>query len=466
MRVRYVVLALLMVVMAGAIVVGQPGRLPTDRRPPAHRIDVLVIGGSPAGVAAALAAARQGKIVVLTESRPYLGTVWTGAMMNMLDLSRNPGNQQPMIRGIFAEIYGEINNIVFDPLRMREVLADRVAREPGITLKLNAAFLKPLQDGGRLVGAQIRHDDGATVATTAWATIDATDDGDVAAAAGVPFTYGREASGLDRRAMPATLMFRLRGVDWTQISEFALTHRRSRQPSGVHQSYAWGFREPMRAYESATAGLSAHDLNIGRLPDDTVLINSLQVHDVDGTSPESRSDGYARAQRELPNLVEYLRTQVPGFANAVLVDFAPELYIRETRHLAGLYTLTARDIAAQTRFWDRIGAASYPVDLHQYVKGERYPYRPVRSPYTLPLRSLISSRIDGLFIASRAFSATYQAAGSARVVPTTIVMGEGAGVAAAVAVERAMTPHQLVQSADAIAEVQRRLVQAGALIDF
>jgi hypothetical protein len=148
------------------------------------------------------------------------------------------------------------------------------------------------------------------------------------------------------------------------------------------------------------------------------------------------------------------------------VDFAPELYVRETRHFAGLYTLTARDIAAQTRFWDRIGAASYPVDLHQYVKGERYPYRPVRSPYTLPLRSLITSTIDGLFIASRAFSATYQAAGSARVIPTTMAMGEGAGVAAAVAVERGMTPHQLAQSADAISEVQRRLVQAGALIDF
>jgi hypothetical protein len=466
MRARYIVVAVLMVVIAGAIVVGQPGRVPIDKRPPAYKVDVLVMGGSPAGVAAALAAARQGKIVALVESRPYLGTVWTAAMMNMLDLSRNPQNQRPMIRGIFDEIYREFNNVVFDPAHMRQILAARVDSEPGITLLLKAEFLRPLADSDRVLGVEVRQMDGTQVSISAGATIDATDDGDVAAAAGVPFTYGRETSGLDRRAMPATLMYRLRDVGWAEIAEFALAHRKGRQPSGIHQNYAWGFREPMRGYESREPGLSAHDLNIGRLADGTVFINSLQVHDVDGTNRASRFDGYERARRELPNVVAYLRANVPGFAKAALVGMAPELYIRETRHVAGLYTLTTRDIAAQTRFWDRIGAASYPVDLHQYVKGEQYPYKPVRTPYTLPLRSLIAANVDGLFVASRAFSATYQAAGSARVIPTTMAMGEGAGVAAAVAVERGMTPRQLVRSRDAVAEVQHRLVRAGALIDF
>ena len=100
------------------------------------------------------------------------------------------------------------------------------------------------------------------------------------------------------------------------------------------------------------------------------------------------------------------------------------------------------------------------------MKGERYPYRPVRSPYTLPLRALITARVDGLFMAGRSFSATYQAAGSARVIPTTMAMGEGVGVAASVAIDRGLTPHQLAQSRDAVLEVQRRLVHSGALIDF
>jgi hypothetical protein len=387
-------------------------------------------------------------------------------MMNMLDLSRKPDTNEPLILGIFDEVYRQINNVVFDPRRMRQILATLVESDPGITQLLGTEFRRLIVDAGRMVGAEVRQSGGTDMLVSAAVTVDATDDGDVGAAAGVPFTYGREASGLDRRAMPATLMYRLRDVDWAEITKVALAHRRGRQPSGVHQYYAWGFREPMRGYESREHGLSAHDLNIGRLADGTVLINSLQVHDVDGTSRESRFNGYERAKRELPNVVAYLRANVPGFANASLVEHAPELYIRETRHLAGLYTLTARDIAARTRFWDRIGAASYPVDLHQYVKGERYPYKPIRSPYTLPLRSLVTAKVDGVFVASRAFSATYQAAGSARVIPTTMAMGEGVGVAAAVAVERGLTPHQLVQSTEAIVEIQRRLVRAGAIIDF
>jgi hypothetical protein len=222
----------------------------------------------------------------------------------------------------------------------------------------------------------------------------------------------------------------------------------------------------MREYTAEDPRLSAQDLNIGRLPDGTVLINSLQIREVNGTDRASRLDGYLRAKREIPRLVEYIRDNAPGFSTARLVEVAPELYIRETRHFRGLYTLTARDIASQTRFWDRIGAASYPVDLHQYVKGERYPFRAIRQPYTIPLRALIAARIDGLFLASRAFSATYQAAGSARVVPTTMAMGEAAGVAAAVAVLRGVSPQALAERLDLVQEVQRRLVRAGAAIDF
>ncbi len=426
---------------------------------------MLVVGGSPAGVAAALAAARQGMVVVLVESRPFLGTVMTGAMLNMVDVSRSP-NRENLIQGIFLEIYREIGGITFDPRRVRTILRNKVEAEPGIVSLLGTEYTDPIIVEGRARGALVRLPDQATAPIHAAVTVDATDDGDLAAAAGVPFTYGRESSGLDRRAMPATLMYRVAGVDWPEIVRYAHAHRRGRQPSGAFNGYAWGFREAMRGYHPADARLSAHDLNIGKLPDGTVLINSLQIHDVNGTDPSSRADGYARAAQEIPNKVSYLRANAPGFAGARLVEMAPELYIRETRHLAGLYRLTGKDILERTRFWDRIGAASYPIDLHQYVKGEQYPYRPARREYTIPLRSLITAKVDGLFMASRAFSATFQAAGSARVIPTTMAMGEGAGVAAAVAVARGVTPHQLAQRQDLVREVQQRLVRAGARIDY
>jgi hypothetical protein len=266
--------------------------------------------------------------------------------------------------------------------------------------------------------------------------------------------------------MPATLMFRVADLDWSVITAVAQSHRRGRQPSGAYRGYVWGFRELMRDYHPTDPRLSAQDLNIGRMDDATAFINSLQVYDVDGTDRASRVDAYARAKHEIPNLVTYLRERIPGFSQARLVEVAPELYIRESRHFEGLYRLSARDIRAQTRFWDRIAAASYPIDLHQYVPGERYQYVPVRHPYTIPLRSTITARVDGLFVASRCFSATFDAAGSARIIATTAAMGEAVGVAAAVAIEYQVTPHQLAERHDLVREVQRRLVRAGALIDF
>ncbi len=457
--------ALLLAVVVVGLVGVRPLFLRSDIRPTSLRVDVLVVGGSPAGVAAAIAAARQGMVVVLAEPRSFLGTVLTGAMLNMIDASRKADGTS-LIRGIYQELARQIDGLTFDPMQVREILRAMVEAEAGVTVYLRTSLDRPLLEGQRVIGARLRVDDGHVFTVHAAVTVDATDDGDLAAAAGVAFTLGREASGIDRRMMPATLLFRVADLDWSTIKRYAWSQRRGRQPSGATTGYAWGFRDAMRNYDPPDPALSAHDLNIGRIPDGSAWINSLQIHDVDGTSAASRQQGYARARREIPHLVAYLRGNCPGFSTARLLETAPELYIRETRHLRGLYVLTADDIAQRKRFWDRIGAASYPVDLHQYSKGERYPFKPIRREYTIPLRSLVTAQVDGLFVASRAFSATYEAAGSARVVPTTMAMGEGVGVAAAVAVAYRLTPHQLLERRELVADVQGRLVRSGVLIDY
>jgi hypothetical protein len=465
LRTPSVRIVVLLVIVVVALVALRPRFVRSDLRPTSLQADVLIVGGSAAGVAAAVAAARHGMIVVLVEPRPFLGTVLTGAMLNMIDASRRPDGT-PLIKGIYHELDRQIGGMAFDPMQVREILRLMIEAEPGITVYLRTTLARPLLQGHQLLGAQVRLEDGHDVIVKATVTVDATDDGDLAAAAGVPFTLGRQTSGIDGRMMPATLMFRVADLDWPVVTRYAWSQRRGKQPSGATAGYVWGFRDAMRNYVPADSRLSAHDLNIGRLPDGTAWINSLQIHDVDGTDPADRRRAYEQAHRELPNLVAYIRANCPGFANARLVEAAPELYIRETRHVRGLYVLTAQDIARRTRFWDRVGAASYPVDLHQYKKGERYPFTVARREYTIPLRSLITTKVDGLFVASRAFSATYQAAGSARVVPTTMAMGEAAGVAAAVTVTRRLTPHQLAERPDLVAEVQLRLVRAGALIDY
>jgi hypothetical protein len=384
-------------------------------------------------------------------------------MLNMWDLNLGPQHEST-VQGIFGEFFQTLRGLTFDPKTARTLMLEKIRAEPRITLYLQTKILQPIVTQRGVIGAVIQTTSG-THGVRATITIDATDDADVAAAAGVDYTLGRETSGIDRAMQPATLMFRLRDVEWPALVRYIVEEEKPLHRGGVNQGYVWGLGKIVRTYRSDDPGIRAYDMNIGRLPDKTVWINSLQIFDVDGTSEASRRDGYARAKLAVPAFVEFLRAQVPGFEHATLVEVAPQLYIRETRHIRGLYTLTALDLQNARRFWDRIAVASYPMDLHPYRPDEFSPLRAVRRVYTIPLRSLIPEKLDGMFVASRALSATYQAAGSARIVPTTMAVGEAAGVAASVCVERKVSPHGLINQLSLVSLVQERLQRAGARVN-
>jgi hypothetical protein len=432
------------------------------------RADVLVIGATSGGLAAALAAARQGRSVVLVSYYEHLGTVTTRQMLNTFDLDRGVHGQS-VVRGIFLELYRKLG-LTFDPYRARTVYADVVAREAGIMVLYRARVVKVLLEGRRVTGVEVEltgDPDGrmSRRRLLGVVTVDGTDDADVAAAAGIAFHLGREASGIDRAMQAATLMFRLRGVNWRTLIQDVVRHEMASGRAAVFQGYVWGYQAAVRRFRSGDPLVKALDLNIGRQPDGDVWVNSLQVFGVDGTDPSSLASGRARAARVLPDFIAFLRGPIPGFTRAKLVEAAPELYVRETRHIAGTYQMTAEDIIHERRFWDRIAAADYPIDLHPYHPDDLNPFRPVRYRYTLPLRSLVPGGIDGMFVASRSFSASYEAAASARIVPTTMAMGEAAGIAAALCVERRMTPVDLIADPASVRVVQKRLLAAGATIE-
>jgi len=423
-----------------------------------EEVDVLVVGGTPAGIAAAVAAARFGRTVALVEPRPFLGGVLTGAMLSTFDLSLGPDGRDS-IGGIFAEVYRELG-IAFDPWRARAFFQEFVGRERGIRLLVGTRLLAPLVEDGRAVGAVLE----GFRSVRARVVVDATDDADYAAAAGATYTLGREESGIDRAMQAATLMFRLRGVSWPRVVAYLRRYEKPARRGGVYHRVAWGYSAIVERWVSPDPRVAAYDLNLSFLPDGTVWVNALQVFGVDGTRKWSRWSGYARAKRVVPEFVEFLRQHAPGFEEATVVEVAPELYIRETRHVRGLYTLTASDVVRGRRFWDRIAAAAYPIDLHPYTPGWMNPYRTRRFHFTVPLRSLVVRDVDNLFVASRSFSATYQAAGAARVVPVTMALGQAAGVAASVCVEHGVSPHALVRRHDLVALVQWRLQSLGARI--
>ncbi|MBI4277435.1 MAG: FAD-dependent oxidoreductase [Armatimonadetes bacterium] len=416
--------------------------------------EVVVYGGTPAGVAAAVAAARMGRTVILAEPTDALGGDQVHAYQTMMDMSYGP-RYFVVTRGLFLEVFRKLG-YVFDPQTAARVFHDMVTAEKKIRLIYRARLVRAERKDAH-VTAVVVQEPGGDYRLSGERFVDATNDADLAAAAGVPHSLGREAGGPDRRMQSATLIFRVTGVDWPALVA-------ARFGSGRGDRLVWGFSKIVAAYRPRTPGVAAYDLNLGRLPDGSVVINSINIFGVDGTDPRSAAGGRRRALEEIPHFIGHLRGHLPGFSRAEFLDAAPGLYVRETRLIHGLYTLTAKDVLSGRVFEDQIGAASYPIDLHPYGPGDGNPHAPVRRIYTIPLRSLIPQKVEGLLVASRALGATYEAAGSVRVMPSTMVVGEAAGVAAAISIDARALVHGFAQRPDLVARVQEALRRTGAFL--
>lgn len=427
-------------------------------------VDVLVVGGTPAGMAAAAGAARAGARVHVVESRSKVGGPITWAWLTTFDMNLSPDGIH-LTRGVFLDYY-RLLGLSFDLAEAIDKLKWAVYREVLVNITESAPLVRPLLEGDRVVGGAF-HDRGfdRPLIVQAKVTIDATDDADFAAASGVPFVLGAEGPDGRRRMQPATLIFRLSRVDWDELTAAIMAHRNGdRVQWGVNGKAAWGFWEAMRDYPPTQPDAGVLGLNLALQRDGTVLVNTLQIFGVNGTDRASVADGMATATRELPALVEFMRSVIPGMALAQLADHAPELYVRETRHIEGVQTLTGADILRRRVFWDRIAVASYPIDIHPYTPAWTSPYPPVRNVYTIPLKTLIPRTGEGLLVASRAFSATSEAAGSARVIPTTMALGQAAGVAAALCAKEGCTPQDLARTPALVRKVQEMLLAQGAYL--
>ncbi len=426
-------------------------------------VQVLVVGGSPAGIAAAVAAARAGMTTLLVEPREEIGGDITLVWLNVLDLSVGPAGQ-PLTRGIFGQVYRALGQ-TFDVEEAQMVFDNLVQARPMLRVWTRVRVVAPIVRNRVLTGVVLATSDGRQQVVTADQFIDATDEASLAVSVGVPFTVGRQESGLDRRMQAATLIFRLAGVDFQAVTRYvAVEKKKPDRLCGVRGRYVWGYGEIVRNFRARNPRVAAFDLNLGWQSDDTVLVNALHVYDVNGTDPRSVQQARAQAEAELPTLVEFLRSRAPGFANAYLVGAAPHLYVRETRHIGSPYRMTADDILAGSDFWDRVAVASYPIDLHPYAPGQMNPYGVSNRVYAIPFRILVPLGVERLLVVGKPVGATYSAAGSLRVVPTTMAMGEAAGEAAAIAIRTGTTPARMAEDPSLIAQLQRRLTSVGAYL--
>jgi hypothetical protein len=416
------------------------------------KADLLVVGGTPAGVAAALTAARDGETVTLVSAKDDLGGTLTDAMMDQWDLNVGP-NGALLQAGIFGEIYARLGD-VFTPSNAANTLAGMVAAEPRITVRYDEVPVRvqtALEREGLRVAAVTFAGAGDGVLETLRApfVIDATDAGDVAALAGARYDVGRQDTGIDERTQAVTELFTLGGVDWPGLARSYDVERYG--PGGAVERRAWGYTEVMRAYRPAFADIVVRDLNLGLQPDGAVTVNAIDVCGIDGLDRTQLDDAKRQTELEAPRLVAYLRDRLPGFQDARVGIFAPDVYVRETRHIEGLERLTASDVWFGRIPPDSIGLSSYPLDLHPVDPTDEPAYAPERHVYGIPFGALVPKGFTNLLLASPAISASHVASGSARVIPTTIEEGEADGHASAIALRRDETFLDLALRPSAVA---------------
>ena len=445
--------------------------------------DVLIVGGGPAGVCAAIAGARCGAETLIVEQGNCLGGMATRGLVAPFMTCYDTTGEIMVIRGIFKEIVdrmvalggaihprevragtpfsawitaGHDHLTPFDAETMKFVL-DQMCDEAGVKVMYHSTLIDPILKGNRITGIRVLNREGIA-RIGAKVVIDATGDGDVAARAGVPCTFGNPELG---KVQPATLFFHINNVDSPKLIKDVEAHLHEfRKVNGVsYRALHWRVEQAEAAGEWDIARKS---VNIYRgVREDEWAVNCTRIANVDSTSTESLSAAEKEGRRQVQELLNFFHKYVPGCENATIKSSASTLGIRESRHVQGEYILTADDLLQGVVPDDSILCASNSVDVHGRGGANTTEYKTVEKGqwYGLPLRSLIPLQVDGLIVAGRAISASSDAAGAVRVMPPCMAMGHAAGITAALAALGGTTPRSIDAN-----EVRAILLQQGAFL--
>lgn len=436
--------------------------------------DVLVIGGGPSGIMAALAAAEDGLNVMLIESRSFVGGNMTIGLP-ILGFLGQKGNQ--IIQGLPQKLIDRLKAVQASsehrpcPLHMSLTLVEpeavkTVALQMLVESKVDVLFYAfcagVVMEDDALKGVIIESKAGREV-ILAKTVIDCSGDADVAYRAGVPCEYGNEHGGVQ----PPTLMFCLGGVDTeklrTSVAEEPRTYLTDFIPAEYfgqnNQFVLVGMRNLIKKAQDAGLTLTTErTILITGLRKGEVWVNMTRVSGVNGTDPESLTHGEIEGRHQIQDIQQYLVEYVPGFENAYFLKTAPFLGIRETRRIQGQYTMTRDDIMTCRHFDDSIAVASYPLDIH-HPQGGGCTLEWCGDCYDIPYRSLIPQTVKNLIVAGRCISTTHEAMSAIRVMAPCMAMGEAAGRAAKMAVREGVQPADID-----VKKLQRELLDSGAYL--
>lgn len=421
------------------------------RAPVVRRSGVVVVGGGPAGVSAAVAAARLGADVTLVERYSALGGLASGGMVLVLDDMVN--GPEITVTGLVSEYVERMAKlglavyppeqdrvssvemwnrwsrwgafdfhshqspkpicyaVAFDPDGWKRVSNDLV-REAGVHLRLHSWFSHPIVEAGRLRGVVCETKAGPQ-AVLGDVVIDTTGDIDVAVRSGADFAHDQYLT---------TLVFRLGGVDTEAAERFEQADPRAARAINRDIKRLLGGAWELWWLKTPIPGV--------------VWCNAPHMTGFDGTDPEDLTEAEFAARERIAAAVDEVRRRLPGFENCYLLDVAEQMGVRQTRLLRGEYVVTKDDVVTRRHFRDSV------------ARGRDY--------YT-PYRALLPRGVDQLLVAGRHYSATPDAQRISREIPPCMAMGQAAGTAAALAADGGITVRELDPRL-----VQRSLREQGA----
>lgn len=442
--------------------------------------DVVIVGGGPAGTVAAIASARLGAKTLLIEQNGFLGGALT-ACGTAPQMTFHAGDVQ-VVQGIPQEMVDEMirrgfstghipdavgfcsSTTAFDPEGMKIVWED-MCLEAGVTLMYHTVFTDCEMEDGK-ISAVIVYNKGGFYHITATTFVDASADADVATRAGVTSCYGRES---DHLAQPMTMNFHVYGVDREKVCDYVLDNLNDMFHMTPKNLRELAHYDISGAFSKIQAAKDAGEFHIDR---DTVLcfetntpgeycINMTRISKLSAVDPFDLTKAEIEGRKQVQETLKFLQKYIPGFENCHLAFSGPNIGIRESRKVDGVYKLTEDDLVANVMFPDAIAMGGYPIDVHSPDGGNTV-HRFLRpgSWYSIPYRSLIVHNPCNLIVAGRCLSATHVACSAIRVTPVLMGIAQAAGTAAALTISTGRCANQL--DTDLLREI---LKQNGAFLE-